>query len=385
VTPLLDLVPGIAAEYDAITLKALAKDPQQRYQTANELRRALDSFVARTSSASATAQLQEYIQGLVPADVIRQKLRPITSPGSKVMRRADGGIASMGSGTRPKPVPADGTDSTALRPPSREAVVAAVRRPLTNPQLDPTLLDAQTQLRPPSDPAATLRDSDPEPQAPDVEVARPTLRNVADDQAAAGLKGSRLPALLGVAVVVVGLAGGGYWLVTRKPDTVAVVSVPEPLPAPKPPEVAVPAKPQEAPKPIDDPKPKDPVVVADSEVPAKPAPDPKPTPTADPATAPKPTPPRTSVVAVVDKPVPADAKKPTVASKSGKGTLDVNCVPWCHVYVDGKDTGQNSPARGIALSPGKHRLKVVNPPSALEKEVEVEIRSGESATKVVRF
>ena len=150
-------------------------------------------------------------------------------------------------------------------------------------------------------------------------------------------------------------------------------------------EVAVPAKPQEAPKPIDDPKPKDPVVVADSEVPAKPAPDPKPTPTADPATAPKPTPPRTSVVAVVDKPVPADAKKPTVASKSGKGTLDVNCVPWCHVYVDGKDTGQNSPARGIALSPGKHRLKVVNPPSALEKEVEVEIRSGESATKVVRF
>jgi hypothetical protein len=68
-----------------------------------------------------------------------------------------------------------------------------------------------------------------------------------------------------------------------------------------------------------------------------------------------------------------------------RGTLDVNCVPWCQIFIDGKDTGKQSPQMGMSLSAGKHHLKLVNPPTGIEREEEVVIRAGGSTQKIVKF
>jgi hypothetical protein len=79
-------------------------------------------------------------------------------------------------------------------------------------------------------------------------------------------------------------------------------------------------------------------------------------------------------------PPPADS-----AAAPQVGMLDVNCVPWCHIYLDGTDTGLESPAPGIQLPAGRHRLRVVNPPTGLQRELEVDVAPGKSQRTVIRF
>jgi hypothetical protein len=77
-----------------------------------------------------------------------------------------------------------------------------------------------------------------------------------------------------------------------------------------------------------------------------------------------------------DKPAPA---------RPSKGLLDVNCVPWCQIFIDGKDTGRTSPAIGISLSAGKHQLRVVNPPTGISNEKPVVIEGGKTTREVIKF
>ncbi len=74
-----------------------------------------------------------------------------------------------------------------------------------------------------------------------------------------------------------------------------------------------------------------------------------------------------------------------IEPKPTKGSLDVNCVPWCRIFLDGKDTGKVSPALGIWLSAGKHRLRVVNTPTGVEQEKDIVIRAGATTREVVKF
>jgi hypothetical protein len=65
----------------------------------------------------------------------------------------------------------------------------------------------------------------------------------------------------------------------------------------------------------------------------------------------------------------------------GTGTLSVKCDPWCEIYVDGKDTHRRSPAEDIALPAGSHALRLVNPPTTLQKHAHVVIKSGENLSR----
>jgi serine/threonine-protein kinase len=58
VPPLSALVPGVPAGYEAIVLKALAKDPDQRYQTADELRTDLIRFSSGQEVGAAASATQ---------------------------------------------------------------------------------------------------------------------------------------------------------------------------------------------------------------------------------------------------------------------------------------------------------------------------------------
>jgi len=56
------LAPSVPPELDAIVLKALARDPKDRYQTADEMRRALELFAERAGVRHATTALSDYMK-----------------------------------------------------------------------------------------------------------------------------------------------------------------------------------------------------------------------------------------------------------------------------------------------------------------------------------
>jgi hypothetical protein len=55
------------------------------------------------------------------------------------------------------------------------------------------------------------------------------------------------------------------------------------------------------------------------------------------------------------------------------GTLDLFSDPWGQIYIDGRDTGKQTPHKGLRVSAGTHRLKIVNPSLGLSHEEEIEI------------
>jgi len=66
----------------------------------------------------------------------------------------------------------------------------------------------------------------------------------------------------------------------------------------------------------------------------------------------------------IDKPPPA-----------AKGTLDVACLPWCEIRVDGRKV-KNSPLRALAVGVGAHVVEVINPPSGKKDKKKVVIKAG---------
>jgi hypothetical protein len=79
------------------------------------------------------------------------------------------------------------------------------------------------------------------------------------------------------------------------------------------------------------------------------------------------------------------AQVPVEKPPHGYGTLAVSCVPWCHIYVDGLDTGRNSPVSGMRLSAGRHELRVVNPPSGRTRDIDVDVESGGNNVQRIEF
>jgi hypothetical protein len=67
-----------------------------------------------------------------------------------------------------------------------------------------------------------------------------------------------------------------------------------------------------------------------------------------------------------------------------KGTVEINCQPWCQITVDKKDTGKTSPAK-LVLTAGPHTLLLANPPAGLVKTIQVVVPEGGVVTKVVNL
>ena len=67
-----------------------------------------------------------------------------------------------------------------------------------------------------------------------------------------------------------------------------------------------------------------------------------------------------------------------------KGTVEINCQPWCQITVDKKDTGKTSPAK-LVLTAGTHTLLLANPPAGLAKTIQVVVPENGVVTKVVKL
>jgi serine/threonine-protein kinase len=65
-----------------------------------------------------------------------------------------------------------------------------------------------------------------------------------------------------------------------------------------------------------------------------------------------------------------------------RGTLEINCQPWCQIFIDGRDTGKTSPAR-LTVAAGPHALLLSNAPAGLTTRLTVTVGENAVVKKVV--
>ena len=70
------------------------------------------------------------------------------------------------------------------------------------------------------------------------------------------------------------------------------------------------------------------------------------------------------------------------AAAGGNGTLRINTRPWSQVFVDGNLIG-NTPQMSIPLSAGRHQVTLVNAEFNIRQSITVEIRAGQTETRLV--
>jgi class 3 adenylate cyclase len=68
----------------------------------------------------------------------------------------------------------------------------------------------------------------------------------------------------------------------------------------------------------------------------------------------------------------------TAEAAKGMGVVRINVAPWGVVKVDGKVVGDSPPLKRLELTPGKHRIEVVNTAVPQPYVVNVDIKAGES-------
>jgi serine/threonine-protein kinase len=64
------------------------------------------------------------------------------------------------------------------------------------------------------------------------------------------------------------------------------------------------------------------------------------------------------------------------------GTLKVTVRPWAEVFVDGHSRGYTPRVREVSLSPGEHRLRLINPLCDAVEEV-FQVAAGETVVREV--
>lgn len=79
---------------------------------------------------------------------------------------------------------------------------------------------------------------------------------------------------------------------------------------------------------------------------------------------------------------PVTPTKHRVAAKPG--FLSLQTTPWTIVFLGKKNLGE-TPLSHVALPPGTHRLRLVNDEKKLSTTIEVEIKSGKTVTKRLKF
>jgi hypothetical protein len=60
----------------------------------------------------------------------------------------------------------------------------------------------------------------------------------------------------------------------------------------------------------------------------------------------------------------------------------IQTLPWARVFVDGRDTGQNTPVRRMEVSAGQHRIGLRTSDGRMT-EITVDVPVGETA-RIVR-
>ena len=346
-------VPGIDPALEAIVMKSLEKDPQYRFQSAGEMRDALDDWLRSRPRQTRQEDVSRKMLGLfgsVREEVQRQvqkhmsvitqatntqELQALTAESLQRMEQSGANVSGQllrlnGSGSGSGVIPNYGMGSQSVNYPRGASSTHS------QSMAGPPVSQAANENRPGNN----------------------TLLIVI----AIGFF-----LLAGLLIVVLGLRD------RRKVDPVALegagpaVTAPAlpnvtaiPVPAPFPPESA-------------------PVVVA--EVPPPPPPPPT-------GAVPITRPPK-SISGGTPKGAAAGAHTQTAppppVEEKENGFLTINVYPWAKVTEGGRVLCAATPCNKIPLSPGAHTLQLENPEQGMKQSTTVTIKSGETTARAIGF
>ncbi|MDF1565998.1 MAG: protein kinase [Deltaproteobacteria bacterium] len=322
-------------ELNRIVMKALARSPLDRWQSAQEMRTALDEFLSSRGSVPAAAQLQAFMQSIVgEARASASALTPAGSGLGAVLPPATAAEARLSEITR-EDAPGLGATSVERTP---SLGTSGARRPAPAPLH-----------------VAVTEDYQPQPA-----------------------RHRRSISVFLAVILCATVIAGGWWLGqgAREAEEIG----------------AEPAAPEAVPE-------TGPTEETAAAAPAEPAAPPSAGESAALAVAGRTAAGLTVGQAVSRKGRPggkargkgkAPGKAKTAAPAEpppapATGRLDVNCKPFCRIHIDGEDTGKISPALGLVLPEGDHLLKLVNPPTQLTREKKVRIEAGKTARVTITF
>jgi len=206
-----ELRPEVSPAIDAVVRRALAANPQERYGRSDELARALNEQLLRSSTSLGAEEVGNFVRALCPeAFSAQRKLisrisgvrrAPSTPPGSGVMHASDMSPASMGS------EPMMGLEATSVRPLSQmEAEGGVTYRPMATPLPRAPGSGATPMLEGTLVPRAAR--SGPVVAAPSVSTAQPAAAQSGAMAPASGITNAKLVvAGLILLVVMIGVAG----------------------------------------------------------------------------------------------------------------------------------------------------------------------------------
>ncbi len=371
-----ELRPEVPEELEAVALKALAKDPAERFQTCAEMAGALREHLRRSQAAAGPAQISAFINDVF-AERARTKKRLLDQ-----VRSADGADVSL------EILKPDTTESLPSRSLIEDAETVAVDSPVSAGTGSGEV--AAQDAPPPSEPKLVAET-----------IMRPTPPPGGGMGKAVGLVVGVVSLLAIILAVVFWPASGPRPAAPGAPDAGAAVQpavgpettsgdagvvTPDPDPTPEP-DAGPPADPEPAPKPsllsITSKPSGCQVSVDEVEVPGK-------TPMTDVAVEPG------QEHAVVVSCAGHQDQRKTVLIGPGQaarlafapakavvkptfGYLKLDTDPWTEVYLRRRRLGI-TPLLKVRLPSGRHRLRLVNTETGLKRSLSVTIRPGKTTT-----
>jgi serine/threonine protein kinase len=359
------VVPGIDPELEAICGKALEKDPQYRWQSAAEMRDALEAWLRSNPLQARQEEVSRkmlHLFGSVREDVQRQvqrhmasitnatntqELQALTAESLHRMEQSGANVSGQllrlgnnGSGSGSGVVPNYGMGS-------HPSGVSGGFQSMASQPMGGSHMGPQP-VSPPAKGNSSLL----------IVIAIGFFLLAGLLIVVLGLRypqhkndvptadGTAVPTVTGVAM------GTGAPPATAPTDSVALAT---------PPPVADPGTPQ--------PPPTGATATAATAGTVKGVRNPPPATTPKPATAPHAPPPT--------PPPPAEDKDP--------GFLTINVYPWAKVSEGGRVLCAATPCNKISLSPGSHTLTLENPDQGMKQATTVTIKSGETTTRAIGF
>jgi serine/threonine protein kinase len=219
--PLRNIIATVPPEFEAIVLKALAKDAKDRFATAAEMQRAIDQCAASTGAPVTEEDVSAFVRKAL-GETLSKRAHELRA----AVDRAEGRVPSAPdarevkdettSDTKPAPAISEEISFTedASKAPAKSPVGEARARSVaeTEPELAPAPSPHPAMPPPPPDPQQDLA---AEPAAPAEPAPRPAVSSDLDDASleVPGLTGRRKPvvqiaigAVMGLCLIIGGVA-----------------------------------------------------------------------------------------------------------------------------------------------------------------------------------